>query len=145
MKPSEIGIGSVVIGRKQPDWWRRVIAIDDGAVIYDAGVFTINGHEPVYFGVSFTGCSLAHLAQWSRRFATAEESAALPLAPSIPRLSYARAKDMILGMLEQIPHVRAPATEYLAALEDTKAVIDAWFEASIDAARDDVKRAQGDD
>lgn len=52
----------------------------------------------------------------------------------------------VIEALEGLALVRGPTSaEYLAALERAKEEIENWIDASIDAARDDVKRAEGDD
>lgn len=50
----------------------------------------------------------------------------------------------IVGHLEGLARVKAPAVEYLAALERAKDRIEEWLEASIAAARDDVRRQSGE-
>jgi hypothetical protein len=58
--------------------------------------------------------------------------------------AYNRAKKEIMVAIEGIAKVKAPASEYLAALEEIQEEVEAWFEASIDAAKDDVKRENGE-
>lgn len=50
----------------------------------------------------------------------------------------------VIEALEGIALIKAPATEYLAALERAKSEIETWIDASIDAAKDDVKRERGE-
>jgi hypothetical protein len=57
--------------------------------------------------------------------------------------AYKAARKRIMEALEEIPKVKAPAVEYLAALEEIQDEVDGWFEASIDAARDDLKAQDG--
>jgi hypothetical protein len=54
---------------------------------------------------------------------------------------YETVKLLILDELEEITSVKAPAWEYLRALEEIRDTVAAWFDASIEAAKDDLKRA----
>lgn len=56
--------------------------------------------------------------------------------------AYERAKDEVMKALEGICRVEAPSSEYLAALEEIREEVTSWFEASVDAARDDVRRQE---
>lgn len=58
--------------------------------------------------------------------------------------AYKKARDTIMKALEEIPNTRGTtAGEYHAALEDIKAEVEEWFDASIDAAKGDIQRERG--
>lgn len=50
----------------------------------------------------------------------------------------------IIRECEAIPRVKAPLPEYLEALEEISGEVEAWFEASIEATRDDIRRQGGE-
>lgn len=79
VKPSEIEIGTCLIGRKQPTWLRRVIGVSPwgtGAFCYD--LWDIERGE-AFGGIGF--CATATLANWAARLATPEEIAKCPMRP----------------------------------------------------------------
>lgn len=55
---------------------------------------------------------------------------------------FKKIRDSLLEECEEIAGVRCPSSEYLAALKEIHGEVDAWFEASIEAAKDDVRRAE---
>lgn len=56
------------------------------------------------------------------------------------RAEFERIKQALLARCEEIAQVKCPSATYLAALEEIRGALDDWFDASIDAARDDVRR-----
>jgi hypothetical protein len=62
------------------------------------------------------------------------------------RVSAAKEYDEVIRAivvgLEALCKVKAPAKDYLEALEKAEDEVGAWFSASIDAARDDVRRKE---
>jgi hypothetical protein len=66
------------------------------------------------------------------------------VSPSTRRTGYATAIEKIVESLEGLCNVNASSDQYLAALEDAQGRVEAWFEASIAAAKDDVARQEGE-
>ncbi len=58
---------------------------------------------------------------------------------------YKAAKAKVMEAFEGIALVKAPPEAYLAALKEIQEESDNWLEASIDAAKQDVRRASEED
>ncbi len=58
---------------------------------------------------------------------------------------YKAAKAKVMDALEGIALVKAPSEAYLEALKEIQEESDNWLEASIEAAKDDVRRANRED
>ena len=58
---------------------------------------------------------------------------------------YTIVKAILMTQLEELTRIKASSADYLAALEDIYDEIDNWFEASIEAAKDDVRRQERED
>ena len=56
--------------------------------------------------------------------------------------AYKKIVKTVLATLETFTKVKAPTSAYLAALQEAREEINDWFDTYIDAAREDVKRAE---
>jgi len=56
------------------------------------------------------------------------------------RSPYKKVRDEIMEAIEEIARVRAPPEAYLDALTEIQSEVDMWFDASIGAAKDDLRR-----
>lgn len=59
------------------------------------------------------------------------------------RKEFDRIKKGILSHLEELAGVKCAPEDYLTALEEIGDEVESWFEASKEAAKDDLQRAKG--
>ena len=57
---------------------------------------------------------------------------------------YTVVKAILMTQLEELPRIKSSSAEYLVALEDIYGEIACWFEASIEATKDDIRRQEGE-